>query len=93
MHPQNGARYPYQKRVRVSNEAGQCRHAYACPDSDNLSFGVRRSKWHFGDANLHRARFAVVDLGTLEVGGRLQQGGGPLAGKDLLMLSDWSLES
>lgn len=35
--------------------------------------------------------YAAVDLGTLEVGGRLQQGGGPLAGKDLLMLSDWRL--
>jgi len=35
--------------------------------------------------------FAAIDLGGLEDGGRLQQGDGPLAGKDLLMLSDWSL--
>ena len=35
--------------------------------------------------------FATIDLGGLEDGGRLQQGDGPLAGKDLLMLSDWRL--
>jgi 8-hydroxy-5-deazaflavin:NADPH oxidoreductase len=35
--------------------------------------------------------YAVIDLGGLEDGGRMQQGDGPLAGKDLLMLSDWSL--
>lgn len=35
--------------------------------------------------------FAVVDLGGLDVGGRLQQGDGPLAGKDLVMLADWQL--
>jgi 8-hydroxy-5-deazaflavin:NADPH oxidoreductase len=34
--------------------------------------------------------YAVIDLGGLEEGGRMQQGDGPLAGKDLLMLSDWS---
>jgi len=34
--------------------------------------------------------YAVIDLGGLEDGGRMQQGDGPLAGKDLLMLSDWS---
>lgn len=33
--------------------------------------------------------YAVVDLGGLEDGGRMQQGGGPIAGKDLLMLADW----
>ncbi len=37
--------------------------------------------------------FAVLDLGDIEHGGRLQQGGGPLAGKDLLMLSDWKLKA
>jgi 8-hydroxy-5-deazaflavin:NADPH oxidoreductase len=36
--------------------------------------------------------YAVIDLGGLEGGGRMQQGDGPLAGKDLLMLSDWSLD-
>ena len=35
--------------------------------------------------------YAVIDLGELEDGGRMQQGDGPLAGKDLLMVSDWSL--
>ena len=35
--------------------------------------------------------YAVVDLGDLAAGGRMQQGGGPLAGKDLLMLADWQL--
>ena len=35
--------------------------------------------------------YAVIDLGNLDDGGRLQQGGGPLAGKDLLMLADWRL--
>jgi 8-hydroxy-5-deazaflavin:NADPH oxidoreductase len=34
--------------------------------------------------------YAIIDLGGLEDGGRMQQGDGPLAGKDLLMLSDWS---
>ena len=29
--------------------------------------------------------FAVIDLGTLKDGGRLQQAGGPLAGQDLLL--------
>jgi 8-hydroxy-5-deazaflavin:NADPH oxidoreductase len=35
--------------------------------------------------------YAVIDLGGLEEGGRMQQGDGPLAGKDLLMFSDWRL--
>jgi predicted dinucleotide-binding enzyme len=29
--------------------------------------------------------FAVIDLGGLKEGGRMQQGGGPLAGPDLLV--------
>jgi predicted dinucleotide-binding enzyme len=29
--------------------------------------------------------FAVIDLGGLQVGGRMQQAGGPIAGKDLLL--------
>ena len=33
--------------------------------------------------------FAVIDLGGLEDGGRMQQGEGPLAGNDLLMNADW----
>lgn len=35
--------------------------------------------------------YAVIDLGGLEEGGRMQQGDGPLAGKDLLMFADWHL--
>lgn len=30
--------------------------------------------------------FAVADLGNLETGGRLQQAGGPLAGRDMLVI-------
>jgi len=30
--------------------------------------------------------FAVADLGSLETGGRLQQAGGPLAGRDMLVI-------
>jgi predicted dinucleotide-binding enzyme len=29
--------------------------------------------------------FAVIDLGSLQIGGRLQQAGGPIAGRDLLV--------
>lgn len=36
--------------------------------------------------------FAAIDLGGLDRGGRMQQGDGPLAGKDLLMVSDWHLD-
>lgn len=35
--------------------------------------------------------YAAVDLGNLADGGLMQQGGGPLAGKDLIMLADWRL--
>jgi 8-hydroxy-5-deazaflavin:NADPH oxidoreductase len=35
--------------------------------------------------------YAVIDLGGLEDGGRMQQGDGPLAGKDLLLFADWRL--
>ena len=36
--------------------------------------------------------FAVIDLGGLTEGGRLQQGGGPLAGQDLLLFAPWRLK-
>jgi predicted dinucleotide-binding enzyme len=35
--------------------------------------------------------YAVIDLGGLEGGGRMQQGDDPLAGKDLLLFADWHL--
>jgi predicted dinucleotide-binding enzyme len=35
--------------------------------------------------------YAVIDLGGLEDGGRMQQGGGPLAGQDLLLFAAWRL--
>jgi hypothetical protein len=35
--------------------------------------------------------FAVLDLGRLKEGGRMQEGGGLLARRDLLMLANWSL--
>ena len=35
--------------------------------------------------------YAVIDLGALADGGRMQQGGGPLAGQDLLLFAPWQL--
>lgn len=62
--------------------------------------GIRRVLFVSGDDNaakdavrglIEALGFAVIDLGGLEDGGRLQQGGGPLAGKDLLLFADWHL--
>ena len=50
--------------------------------------GVRRrrtAKTEVG-AFFAAAGFAVIDLGDLRAGGRLQQVGGPLAGKDLVLM-------
>jgi 8-hydroxy-5-deazaflavin:NADPH oxidoreductase len=62
--------------------------------------GVRRVLFVSGDDDAAKDQvrgliealgYAVIDLGGLEDGGRMQQGDGPLAGKDLLLSADWRL--
>lgn len=62
--------------------------------------GVRRILFVSGDdapaknavqSVIEALGYAVIDLGGLTDGGRMQQGGGPLAGHDLLMFAPWQL--
>lgn len=63
--------------------------------------GVRRVLFVSGDDSaaknevqqlIEAMGFAVIDLGDLTEGGRLQQGGGPIAGQDLLLFAPWGLK-
>ena len=69
-------------------------------EKDPTVSGARRALFVSGDDPSAKAEvgglieamgYAAIDLGGLEDGGRMQQSGGPLAGKDLLMLADWHL--
>ncbi|MGK6316948.1 NADPH-dependent F420 reductase [Neorhizobium sp. DT-125] len=55
-----------------------------------LSGDVARAKKALGDV-LEQVGFATVDLGTLAIGGRLQQVGGPLAGLNLTLVDRFVL--